>query len=128
MLEEIGTGKHFVQLVTPSVDVYRNATDGVWKLVAKSFETQEEARVFLLQYRAQTVAEGMKFVRNGVFSRDWYEVRDADRRIYTIISNSEVGEAMVSGRNDSFMERKSNAMDHQRDGYAFEDRNDFERY
>jgi len=121
-------GETFVELVTTLVDEYRKATEGKWKPVAKSFETQEEAQGFILQHRAHALSEGMKFVRNGVFSRDWYEVCDDHRKIYTIISNSDEGEDMVSGRNDRFMEKISNAMDHRRDGYAFVDRNDFERY
>ena len=70
----------------------------------------------------------MKFVRDGVFSRSWYKVCDNSCKTYTIISNSEDGEAMVYGRNDRFMERISNATDYRRDGYAFVDRNDFKRY
>ena len=41
-------GGQFVHFVTTSVDMYHNATEGVWKPVVKSFDAEEEAQDFLL--------------------------------------------------------------------------------
>ena len=92
----------FISGIFDDADRYREATNGAWNLVARSFTSHDDAAAWLEEQRPRVARVNAEYrsPNTGTFSKKWYAVWSESNGSYTIVPTYEEAKEMVSGHAD----------------------------